>query len=368
MDVLGLDHVELFVADPDDPISVGVRTLGLVPSGLDRRSAGTTSRSYRCGSTSLVLTTPSGSWDAAGTVGEFLHRHGSGVANIGLRTTDAAGSWRDAVAGGAEPVGPPVRHAGRGEVATTATVRAFGDVSLTLVERSDPAPARPFGFVEVPTDGGPGAGRPDFGGIDHLAVCLPPGELDAAAAYYTDVLGFVRSFEERVAVGGQAMDSIVVQDGRGALVLTLLCQDADLKPGQISRFVDANGGAGVQHVAFLTRDVLRAVELLRGSVDFLAIPPSYYEHLRDQPGVDPADVARLEEAGVLRDRDPWGTILQTFTRSGHPRETLFFELVERRGARTFGSGNIRALYEAVGRVEPVDTSVHPDDQGPVAPR
>jgi 4-hydroxymandelate synthase len=355
MEVLGLDHLELYVAALDDPIATNIATLGLEPSGRSRPVDNITSLSYRCGNTSLVLTTPSGKGDAADNVAGFLHEHGSGVANICLRVNDAPGMWQDAVDAGAEPLDPLGRYFMNGELATMGSIRAFGDVALTFIERSNPNPARPFGFIN-PTPQ-PVTPRPEFQGVDHLAVCLPPGELEATAAYYIDVLGFVRSFEERVTVGGQAMDSVVVQDPTGALVLTLLCQDPDLKPGQISRFVDANQGAGVQHIAFLTPDVLTAVQHLRDTVDFLEIPPSYYTQLEG----DPTEITQLQQVGVLRDRDHWGTILQTFTRSTHPRETLFFELVERRGARTFGSGNIRALYQAVGRIEPVDTSVHPDE-------
>lgn len=360
MEVLGLDHLELYVPNHHtDPTATSIRTLGLQPSGRSRPVDNITSLSFRCGSTSLVLTTPSGEGDAADHVAEFLHHHGAGVANICLRVNNTPNAWHDAVDAGAEPLDPPARYFMKGELATIASVRAFGDIALTFIERSNPNPARPFGYIALGTE--PPPKGPEYLGVDHLAVCLPPGDLETTASYYTETLGFVRSFEERVTVGGQAMDSVVVQDPQGALILTLLCQDPDLKPGQISRFVDANAGAGVQHIAFHTPDVTAAVEHLRASVDFLAIPPNYYTHLRDDPEADRAEVARLEEVGVLRDRDPWGTILQTFTRTTHPRETLFYELIERRGARTFGAGNIRALYEAVGQVEPVDTSLGPDD-------
>jgi 4-hydroxymandelate synthase len=363
MDVLGIDHVEIYVPDLEQARRFYVDQLGLTLSGWSRPLGDVNpgrSLSLRCGSTSVVLTAPTE--PVTGDVADYLQDHGAGVANICLRITDIGRVWDDAVAGGAEPLGPPTRSLLNGTRATVAVVRAFGDVLLTLIERSDPTATRPFAFRPVEPPESLEAVRPRFEGIDHLAVCLPAGTLESTAALYTEALGFLRTFEERVTVGGQAMDSIVVQDPQGALVLTLLCQDPDHKPGQISRFVDAHGGAGVQHIAFRTGDILTEVARMRRTeVDFLTIPSSYYAYLLDDRHVDDQQVDPLERAGVLYDTDEWGVILQTFTRSVHPRNTLFFELVERRGARTFGSGNIRALYEAVGRVEPVDTSIAADE-------
>lgn len=378
MDVVGIDHVEIYVPDLAEARQFFVDQLGLALTGWNRSLSDVSvgrSLSLRCGSTSVVLTAPfaPGEPDALDTgieaspIAEYLHRHGAGVANICLRITDVNRVWDAAVAGGAEPLGPPTRSFLNGSLATVAVVRAFGDVLLTFIERTDRSATRPFAFRPVDPPESletveHASVRPRIEGIDHLAVCLPAGELEATADYYIDVLGFVRSFGERVSVSGQAMDSIVVQDPRGALVLTLLCQDPDRKPGQISRFVDAHGGAGVQHIAFRTGDIVAEVGRMRRSdVDFLAIPPSYYDYLRTECDVEADTLRQLEGSGILHDRDDWGVILQTFTRSTHPRNTLFFELVERRGARTFGSGNIKALYEAVGRVEPVDTSVSVDE-------
>jgi 4-hydroxymandelate synthase len=372
MEILGLDHVEVYVPDLEQAIRRFVGELGFVVTG--RRGPGEApepSVALGCGTTSLVCTGPA---NGGGPVAEFLRRHDEGVANIALRTSDAAGAFEAAV-GALDPLAEPTSRSwpgegegdgggdAEGEVATVAAVRAFGDVALTFVERSDPGPGArlPLGFSPVGRSADADQAQAGFDGIDHLAVCLPAADLLPTAARWIDQLGFVRTFEERVSVGGQAMDSVVIQDPAGALVLTLLAQDPAMGHGQVARFVEANGGAGVQHVAFRTPHILDDVERLRArGVELLRIPPTYYEKLLANVGDDLEEVERLRHLGVLRDRDLWGTIFQVFTRSTHPRDTLFFELVERRGARTFGSGNIKALYEAVGRGEPEPSRVPPE--------
>jgi 4-hydroxymandelate synthase len=216
----------------------------------------------------------------------------------------------------------------------------FGDVVHTLI-------SRPLGAEPEP---GPAATSADDGltTIDHFAVCLPAGTLEEAVAYYERAFGFELTFTERIVVGAQGMDSKVVQNPRRDATFTLIEPDTTREPGQIDRFLKDHDGAGVQHIAFLTSDIVASVrELGSRGVEFLTTPRPYYAALERRLRLDRHSVQELAELHILADADHSGQLLQIFTRSAHPRGTLFFELIERIGARTFGSGNIHALYEAV---------------------
>jgi 4-hydroxymandelate synthase len=186
--------------------------------------------------------------------------------------------------------------------------------------------------------------------IDHLAVCLEAGTLHTIADFYMNVLDFERYSGEYVDVGGNAMDSIVVRSDSGRVTLTLIEPDLVKGAGQLDDFLAKNNGPGIQHVAFLLDDIFTGVAERRATgIEFLTTPDAYYDMLPErEPGLAD-EVPRLREARVLADQDEWGRILQVFTKSPYPRRTLFYELIERRGARGFGSANIRALYEAVER-------------------
>ncbi|MFK0203857.1 4-hydroxyphenylpyruvate dioxygenase [Streptomyces lavendulae] len=286
----------------------------------------------------------------AGRARDFVDRHGDGVADIALAVDDAVDAYRTLTERGAEPVSGPVRLPG----GTVARVRAFGDVIHSLIERDDPAGPLPPTEHDLRPTGDTGPAHPLLHTVDHLAVCLPHGDLHMTADRYRRTLGLDVAYEEYTAVGGQAMDSKVVQDPQGHLVLTLIEPDPRRDKGQIDRFLEAHAGAGVQHIAFRTDDIAGATDRLRArGVDFLTTPDTYYDTLEQRVGtlLPPLDTEALRSRAVLADQDRWGRLFQIFSRSTHPRRTLFFELIQRDRARTFGSGNIRALYEAVRRTE-----------------
>jgi 4-hydroxymandelate synthase len=186
--------------------------------------------------------------------------------------------------------------------------------------------------------------------LDHVAVCVEGGTLADAADFYTSAFGLPRYSGEYVELGDQGLDSIVVRSQSGSVTFTILEQDPGKKPGQLEGFLARYGGPGVQHLAFLVDDIATAVHdhAARG-VDVLSTPGAYYDALAERQPALRAEVDGLRAANVLADRDEWGYLLQVFTRSPYPRNTLFYELVQRRGARGFGGANIKALYEAVER-------------------
>jgi 4-hydroxymandelate synthase len=271
-----------------------------------------------------------------------------------LRTDDVRGDWASAVAGGAVPVSGPVRWPG-GEV--TATIGSFGDLRHTLIQRPTGAhglPTRP-GLPDLVdpadswSDRSPAAERrPGLLDIDHFAVCLETGTLSSTVAFYESVLNFQVIFEERIVVGAQAMLSQVVQSASGAVTLTLIQPDPDAEAGQIDDFLKEHAGPGIQHIAFGSAGIVDTIgTLCTNGVQFLHTPPAYYRLLTERLELTRYTAEELKRYDILVDSDHDGQLFQIFARSVHPRRTFFFEVIERFGARTFGSGNIKALYEAV---------------------
>src|SRR5262249_40546779 len=186
--------------------------------------------------------------------------------------------------------------------------------------------------------------------LDHVAICVESGTLADSADFYASAFGLPRYSGEYIEVGDQGMDSIVVRSSSGGITFTILEQDLTKKAGQIEAFLSRNGGPGVQHLPFLVDDIAAAVnDYDQHGIDFLRTPAAYYDMLADRLPDIRGEIERLRAANILADRDEWGHLLQLFTRSPYERNTMFFELVERRGARGFGSANIQALYEAVER-------------------
>jgi 4-hydroxymandelate synthase len=352
MSILGIDHIEFYVADPQaaadsfchdfgfahavshaDARDGGARDDGA--QDLGRRPGGR-SVLLRQGAIAMLLTAADGPDHPAA---DYIERHGDGVASIAFRTDDVAKAFEQAVMGGARPISAPAfaDHAG-GRVGQ-AVVSGFGDVTHRLVERAGIAAGQQAGT-------GP-AGM--FQVLDHVAICLPAGQIGATVRLYREAFGFAHVFDERIEVNEQAMISKVVQDEGGTVTFTLIEPDPNRNPGQIDQFLDSHGGAGVQHLALRTADIAHAVRTLSArGVRFLAAPPGYYRRLESRLGALAIPVEVLSEVNVLADRDKWGQLFQIFSRSTHERDTFFIELIERRGALTFGSGNIRALYEALG--------------------
>ncbi|HWG63021.1 MAG TPA: 4-hydroxyphenylpyruvate dioxygenase [Streptosporangiaceae bacterium] len=341
---LAIDYVEMYVEDlPEKAFGwVDRYAFTVIATG---GAADHQSIALRHGLTTLVLTQATSDRHPAA---EFVRLHGDGVANIALRTADVAATFQLAVARGATPRQELTRHSGPGP-AVTAAIGGFGDVVHTLVERAPGAgPGLPVGFVPAMTAEVRGANDVGLVDIDHVAVCLEIGDLEPAVDFYQRVLGFEEIFEEHIIVGTQAMESKVVQSTSRAVTFTLLEPDPKADPGQIDDYLKNHGGAGVQHLAFSTQDAVRAVRALaaRGVV-FLTTPATYYELLGQRMTLRGHTIEDLRSTNLLADEDHGGNLFQIFTSAVHPRKTLFFEVIERKGAATFGSANIKALYEAV---------------------
>lgn len=349
MNISGIDHIELFVGDARQTAfylctAFGFKVCG--QGGPETGLAGQRSLLLRQGGIQMVLTS---GLVADHPATEYVRRHGDGVAIVAIGVDDAAAAYHELVERGAKPVSPPAEYTCDDVKVVVAEVSGFGDVTHRLVERHGPQREFLPGAIPVSADDPHGDGKL-LREIDHLAICVPAGELGSTAKYYEDVFGFNQIFEEYIEVGGQGMDSKVVQSPSQHVTFTLIEPDPERRPGQIDDFLSWHAGAGVQHVAFGTDDIVTAVSTLADhGVRFLGTPPAYYDALEERVGHLDASLEDLRRLGILVDRDHWGQLMQIFTESMHIRRTLFLEIIDRRGALTFGSGNIKALYAAKQR-------------------
>ncbi len=346
MRIHGIDHVEYYVGDLAQSAARLCDAFGFRVHGIRSGPAGTPARArsllLRQGQIQILLTT---GLSAGHPATEYVRRHGDGIAVVAFATDDVQAAFSEVITAGGTAIAAPEFATADGSRVGTAVVSGLGDVVHRLVERSGPADEFAPGRIEMTP------APPDddlFTVIDHVAACLPAGHLNATVAFYHSVFGLDQIYDERIEVGGQAMLSKVVQDQAGTITFTLIEPDLSRDPGQIDEFLQAHGGAGVQHLALRTNDIAGAVRMLSGrGVEFLTAPPDYFASLPRRLGSLAIPVAQLQELSILADRDRWGQMFQIFSRSIHERRTFFIELIERRGALTFGSRNIKALYEAL---------------------
>lgn len=329
-------YIELYTSNKKAVVDYFVTAMGFVRTA-DTVNVDSSSALLRQGSVQLLVTTGPATWG-------FLDAHGDGIADIAFACDDVDEAVRTAVAAGAR-----LSASAQGDP----TLSGFGGVSHTLVPAGAWTDGLPPGrsWAAVPDATADLAGRTrHIQLLDHVAICLDGGTLETFADFYRDAFGFSRYSSEYVDVGAHAMDSVVVRSASGRITFTLVAPDLSKGTGQLDAFLERNGGPGVQHLAFLVDEIIPAVRDFRTrGVDFLTVPDTYYDALLDRFSGMRDEIDELRSAQVLADRDEWGYLLQLFSRSPYERNTLFYELIQRRGSRGFGSANIRALYEAVER-------------------
>ncbi|MDY0813699.1 4-hydroxyphenylpyruvate dioxygenase [Kitasatospora purpeofusca] len=330
MSIQSIAHVEYHSADADATAAALCADYGFtaVPPEPDQLAAAESAHArtvlVRQGGIRFLLRSAD---DPAHPVARYAARHGEGVAALALSCPDPQAALDRAE-----------RHGARVLDRAGGLVAGFGDTALRFVP-------------EVPAAPEPaGSGPQLLDALDHAAICLPAGQLADAVRFCEAALGMHRIFGEYIEVGEQAMDSSVVQSASGEVTFTLIEPDTSRRAGQIDTFLADHDGAGVQHLAFRTGDIATAVRGARDrGVAFLTTPGTYYDALAERLGETAIPVETLRELDVLVDQDHGGQLFQIFARSTHPRRTYFVELIERQGAGTFGTANIKALYEAVER-------------------
>jgi 4-hydroxyphenylpyruvate dioxygenase len=300
------------------------------------------------GKVRLVLTTP---LRPDHPIAEHVARHGDGVKDIALWVDDARDAFRKAVERGAESAGEPaVLEDEHGQV-VTAAIRTYGDTIHSLVERRNYRGAFMPGFVPVDSRYQPAPVGLEY--VDHCVGNVELGAMNRWVRYYEQVLGFYNliSFDDKtISTEYSALMSKVVANGNGRIKFPLNEPAQGRRKSQIDEYLEFYRGPGVQHIAIATEDIIRTVSALRDrGVEFLRVPATYYDDVSSRVGKIDEDIAPLRDLGILVDRDDEGYLLQIFTKPVQDRPTLFYEIIQRKGAKSFGAGNFKALFEAIER-------------------
>jgi 4-hydroxyphenylpyruvate dioxygenase len=263
---------------------------------------------------------------------------------------DAARAYREATQRGATGVAEPHEISDEDGTVKLATIRAYGETLHTFVERGGYDGAFLPGFERVDDE------TQDSGmllTIDHIVGNVELGHMNEWVKFYEDVFGMTEMIhfsDEAISTEYSALMSKVVADGKGRIKFPINEPAEGKRKSQIDEYLEFYEGAGAQHIAVATRDIVGCVAALRDQgVEFLTIPESYYDDVPERIGEIEEDLADLRQQGILVDRDDEGYLLQIFTKPVGDRPTMFFEIIERHGARGFGEGNFKALFEAIER-------------------
>jgi 4-hydroxyphenylpyruvate dioxygenase len=347
----GTDHIELYVGNAKQS-SIYYRTaFGFQLVAYRGPETGTRDRaSYvlEQDKVRLVLTTPLRS---TGPVAAHLAKHGDGVRDLALWVDDARRAFELAVSRGAQAVQEPaVLHDDMGEV-VTAAIQTYGDTIHSLVERRNYRGVFMPGYVRTESRWAPPAVGLKY--VDHCVGNVELGAMNRWVSFYERVMGFYNliSFDDKdISTEYSALMSKVVSNGNGRIKFPLNEPAKGKRKSQIDEYLEFYGGPGVQHIAIATDDIVRTVTALRDhGVEFLRVPVTYYDSVIERVGKIDEDIAPLRELGILVDRDDEGYLLQIFTKPVQDRPTLFFEIIQRKGAKSFGAGNFKALFEAIER-------------------
>ncbi len=287
-------------------------------------------------------------------VAGHVHTHGDGVKDIALDVPDARSAFEETTRRGAVPVREPEVLTGENGRLVVAAIGTYGDTIHSFVERTDYDGLFKPGFEPLENDylTSQPAGLKL---VDHCVGNVHLGDMDKYVDYYADTMGFYNMMhfsDEDISTEYSALMSKVMANGSEIIKFPLNepAEGRGKKKSQIDEYLEFYRGAGVQHVALLTDDIIETVSDLRSrGVDFLETPDTYYDMLTDRIGEIDEDIDTLRALNIQADRDPDGYLLQIFTKPVQDRPTLFYEVIQRKGARSFGAGNFKALFEAIER-------------------
>jgi len=350
-----IDHVKFFVGNARQSAYFYRNAYGfdvVAYTGLETKVRNEAGYVLQQGGITFVLISP---LRASHPDSSRLILHGDGVADIALQVDDVRRAYNLAVERGAVGVIGPTAVEDQYGVYEHATIRAYGDTTHTFVNRDRYQGAFAPGFDPIDPSRYSRKTYKDTGllGIDHIVGNVEEGKMNDWVEFYRRVLGFEQlvSFDDKdISTEYSALMSKVVQGGRGRIKFPINEPAAGRRKSQIEEYIDFYGGAGVQHIAMATNDIVHTVRALRDNdVSFLRVPRAYYDQLQDRVGEIKENMDDLAELGILVDRDDEGYMLQIFTKPVQDRPTLFFEIIQREGSKSFGKGNFKALFEAIER-------------------
>lgn len=348
----GTDYIEFYVGNAKQASYYYRTAFGfqlIAYSGPETGIRDRASYVLKQGKIRLILTTP---MHPGNDISMHVEKHGDGVKVLALWVDDAEKAWKETTSRGAKSHQEPTTLKDEFGEVKIASIHTYGDTIHTFVERKNYTGIFMPGYVAVDD----GYTTDDVGllYVDHCVGNVELGKMDEWVKFYEDVMGFslLLTFDDKdISTEYSALMSKVVSNGNGFIKFPIN-EPADGKKAksQIDEYLEFYNGPGVQHIAVATHDIIATVSALKSrGVQFLRVPDTYYNDILDRVGEIDEDIAPLRELGILVDRDEEGYLLQLFTKPVEDRPTLFFEIIQRKGAISFGKGNFKALFESIER-------------------
>ncbi|PJA06687.1 MAG: 4-hydroxyphenylpyruvate dioxygenase [Flavobacteriales bacterium CG_4_10_14_0_2_um_filter_35_18] len=348
--LLGTDYVELYVGNAKQAAHYYKTAFGfqsLAYAGLETGLTDRTSYVLAQDKIRLVLTTPMPNTHQE--IFEHITKHGDGVKVIALWVDDATKAWNETTKRGAKSFLKPTTESDKNGIVIKSGIQTYGDTVHLFIERKNYHGIFLPKYQKWESNYNP----PDVGlrYIDHMVGNVGWEEMNVWAKFYRDTMGFANliTFDDKdISTQFTALMSKVMTNGNGRVKFPINEPAEGLKKSQIEEYLDFYLGPGCQHIAVATNNIIETVKALtQRGVEFLYVPGTYYDTVLDRVGEIDEDLKQLKSLGILVDRDDEGYLLQIFTKPVSDRPTLFFEIIQRKGAQSFGKGNFKALFESI---------------------
>ncbi len=347
----GTDYVEFYVGNAKQAAHFYKTAFGFQSLAYAGPETGVKDRaSYviRQNKLTFVLTTPLRS---EGIIADHIFKHGDGVKVLALKVDDATSAWKETTSRGATSYIEPSTHSDAQGQVIVSGIHTYGDTVHLFIERKNYQGIFMPGYRKWESHYNPSDTGLQY--VDHCVGNVGWNQMNRWVKFYEDALGFknILSFDDKdISTEYSALMSKVMSNGNGFVKFPINEPAEGKKKSQVEEYLDFYNGEGVQHVAIATKDIVTTVtDLQNRGVEFLKVPQSYYDTVLDRVGKIDEDLAPLAALGILIDRDEEGYLLQIFTKPLEDRPTLFFEIIQRKGAKSFGKGNFKALFEALER-------------------
>ena len=350
-EINGTDYIHLIVGNARQACHYYQTQFGFEPvayRGLETGDREKVSFVLRQNKITLILTSP---LKAESELNDHLRLHGDGVKDVAFWVDDARAAWKYTTGKGALSAQDPTEASDENGKVIMSAIKTYGDTIHTFVERSDYKGIFLPGYESYQSKLKTYPAGLNF--IDHFVGNQPENKMNETADWYQEKLGFKRFWtadDKDIATEYTSLRSVVVTNENERIKMPINRPAAGLRKSQIQEFVDYYSGPGVQHIAMDTKDIIKTVgQLIQNGVDFLETPMTYYEELPKRVGEIDEDIVQLAKLGILVDRDEFGYMLQIFTKPVQDRPTLFYEIIQRKGSKSFGKGNFKALFESIER-------------------
>ena len=349
--LLGTDYVEFYVGNAKQAAHFYKAAFGfqsLAYAGPETGTKDKVSYVIRQNKLTFVLTTPLRTHNP---IADHIYKHGDGVKFLALKVTDATSAWKETTKrGGKSYMEPTILKDQYGKVVMSG-IHTYGETVHLFIEKENYKGLFLPGFVEWKSEYNPSSTGLLY--VDHCVGNVGWNQMNQWVKFYEEVMGFknILTFDDKdISTEYSALMSKVMSNRNGFVKFPINEPAEGKKKSQVEEYLDFYNGEGVQHVAIATENIVKTVTDLKSrGIEFLKIPSSYYENILDRVGKIDEDLQPLRELGILIDKDEEGYLLQIFSKPLQDRPTLFFEIIQRKGAKSFGKGNFKALFEALER-------------------